>query len=83
MAISAVIKCGFIAVSDVQCKMSAVEDILNYKKNPDEDLYALLKCDEHSTVSKSYFIFGACKAAEAFQSNQSFMAREVWTLRNL
>lgn len=31
--------------------MSAVEDILSYKKNPDEDFYAMLNCDENSSVS--------------------------------
>lgn len=31
--------------------MSAVDEILSYKKNPDEDFYALLNCDENSSVS--------------------------------
>lgn len=30
--------------------MSAVDEILSYKKNPDEDFYALLNCDENSSV---------------------------------
>lgn len=33
--------------------MSNVDEILSYKKNPDEDFYALLNCDESSTVSKN------------------------------
>lgn len=32
--------------------MSGVDEILSYKKNPDEDFYALLNCDEHSSVSR-------------------------------
>lgn len=31
--------------------MSGVDEILSYKKNPDEDFYALLNCDENSSVS--------------------------------
>lgn len=31
--------------------MSAVDEILSYKKNPEEDFYALLNCDESSSVS--------------------------------
>lgn len=31
--------------------MSGVEEILSYKKNPAEDFYALLNCNENSTVS--------------------------------
>lgn len=33
--------------------MSNVDEILSFKKNPDEDFYALLHCDESSSVSKS------------------------------
>ncbi|XP_059621022.1 J domain-containing protein [Phlebotomus argentipes] len=32
--------------------MSAVDEIIAYKKNPDEDFYALLNCDENSTVEQ-------------------------------
>ncbi len=32
--------------------MSAVEEIINYKRSPDEDFYAILNCDETSSVSK-------------------------------
>lgn len=32
-------------------KMTGVDEILNYKKNPDDDFYALLGCDENSSVS--------------------------------
>ena len=32
--------------------MSGVDEILSYKRNPDEDFYALLNCDEHSSVRK-------------------------------
>jgi hypothetical protein len=31
-------------------RMSGVDAILSYKKNPDEDFYALLNCDENSSV---------------------------------
>lgn len=31
-------------------KMSAVDEILSYKKNPAEDFYAMLNCDENSSV---------------------------------
>lgn len=30
--------------------MSAVDEILTYKKDPDSDFYALLNCDENSSV---------------------------------
>lgn len=42
--------------------MTGVDEILNYQRNPDDDYYALLGCDENSTVStyidfiKKYFI---------------------------
>lgn len=29
-----------------------VDEILSYKRNPDEDFYAMLKCDENSTVEQ-------------------------------
>jgi len=32
--------------------MSAVNDLLNYKKKDDEDYYAILGCDEHSSVEQ-------------------------------
>lgn len=31
--------------------MSGVDEVMSFKKNPDEDFYALLNCDENSTVS--------------------------------
>lgn len=31
--------------------MSAVDEILNFKKTDDDDFYKLLGCDENSTVS--------------------------------
>jgi hypothetical protein len=31
--------------------MANVDSILSYEKSKDEDLYALLGCDEHSSVS--------------------------------
>lgn len=31
--------------------MSGVDEIINFKRNPDEDYYGLLNCDENSTVS--------------------------------
>jgi hypothetical protein len=36
--------------------MSNVDEILSYKKNPDEDFYALLNCDESSSVSSNEII---------------------------
>lgn len=42
--------------------MSGVEEILSYKKNPAEDFYALLNCNENSSVSRtsnSFFIINA------------------------
>lgn len=36
--------------------MSAVDSIINYKRNPDEDFYAMLNCDESSTVSTKIMI---------------------------
>lgn len=30
--------------------MSAVDDILNFKKSDDDDFYKMLNCDENSTV---------------------------------
>ena len=36
---------------DKLLKMSGVDEILSYKKNPDEDFYGLLNCDENSSVS--------------------------------
>lgn len=33
--------------------MSGVEEILSYKKNPAEDFYALLNCNENSSVSST------------------------------
>lgn len=35
--------------------MSAVDEIIGYKRSPDEDFYALLNCDEHSSVSVVLF----------------------------
>lgn len=35
--------------------MSAVDEIISYKRTPDEDFYGLLKCDEHSSVSEINF----------------------------
>lgn len=31
--------------------MTGVDEILNYQRHPDDDFYALLGCDENSTVS--------------------------------
>lgn len=41
--------------------MSAVEEIINYKRSPDEDFYAILNCDESSSVSKvcSFILFNS------------------------
>lgn len=36
--------------------MTGVDEIINYQRHPDDDFYALLGCDENSTVSYS-FIF--------------------------
>lgn len=37
--------------------MTGVDEILNYQKNPDEDYYGLLGCDESSTVSIGVYYF--------------------------
>lgn len=37
--------------------MTGVDEIINYQRNPDDDYYALLGCDENSTVSNSNHIF--------------------------
>ena len=37
--------------------MSAVDAIINFKRDPNEDFYALLNCDENSSVSLSNFFF--------------------------
>lgn len=36
--------------------MTTVGDILDYKKNKKEDYYAILGCDENSSVSALLFI---------------------------
>lgn len=36
--------------------MTSVADILDYKKKEDEDYYAIIGCDENSTVSRIYLI---------------------------
>lgn len=36
-------------------KKMSVDDILNYTPDEDEDLYALLGCDESATVKKHFF----------------------------
>lgn len=35
--------------------MSAVDEIINYKRSPDEDFYAILNSNEHSSVSIDIF----------------------------
>lgn len=39
--------------------MTGVDEILNYQKNPDDDFYGLLGCDENSSVSaiRLYYAF--------------------------
>ncbi|CAD7090450.1 unnamed protein product [Hermetia illucens] len=32
--------------------MSAVDEIISYKRNPDEDYYGMLNCDENSTIEQ-------------------------------
>lgn len=32
--------------------MSAIDEIVGYQRNPDEDFYGMLNCNEHSTVSR-------------------------------
>lgn len=34
-----------------ETRMSAIDEIIGYKQNPDEDFYGMLNCSEHSTVS--------------------------------
>lgn len=33
-----------------------VDEILSFKRNPEEDFYAMLNCDENSTVSSAEHI---------------------------
>lgn len=35
--------------------MSGVDDIISYKRKPEEDYYGILGCDEHSSVSGLLF----------------------------
>lgn len=35
--------------------MTSVGDILDYKKNENEDFYAILGCDENSSVSLTFY----------------------------
>lgn len=48
-----------IFVLVIGTKMS-VNEIINFKRNPEEDYYAILNCDENSTVSRTFFgvVFG-------------------------
>lgn len=34
--------------------MTGVDEILSYKRNPDDDFYGLLGCDENSSVSINF-----------------------------
>lgn len=36
--------------------MTGVDEILNYQRNPDDDYYALLGCDENSSVCIEIYI---------------------------
>lgn len=47
---SSVVPVGEIWLSEC-VRMSAVDEIISYKRNPDEDYYGMLNCDENSTVS--------------------------------
>lgn len=40
-------------LKNTNINMSGVEEILSYKKNPAEDFYALLNCNENSSVSST------------------------------
>lgn len=35
--------------------MSAVDEIINYQRTADEDLYGMLNCTEQATVSSFFF----------------------------
>lgn len=39
----------------------SVDDVLNYKPNENENYYALLGCDESSTVSRNFFLIHLVK----------------------
>lgn len=49
--------------------MSAVDEIINYKRSEDEDFYKLLGCDENSTVSLFVFNFSLFIYAWALDFN--------------
>lgn len=42
--------------------MTGVDEILNYQRNPDDDYYALLGCDENSSVSEAFCYFSKNKS---------------------
>lgn len=37
-------------------KMTGVDEIINYQRHPDDDFYALLGCDENSSVSYLFIL---------------------------
>lgn len=50
-----------------------VDEILSFKKNPEEDFYALLNCSEDSSVSR--IILLSLQSLEHFQFNCKFFHR--------
>lgn len=48
--------------------MSGVDEILSYKKDPNEDYYGILNCDQSATVRKIY-AFLRCKESSGFFAN--------------
>lgn len=36
---------------------TTVDDIISYKRTPEEDFYKILNCDEHSSVSFTFILF--------------------------
>lgn len=48
--------------------MSGVDEILSYKKDPNEDYYGILNCDQSATVRK-FYAFLRCKESSGFFAN--------------
>lgn len=67
--------CGSSSRSSTDLRMSAIDEIIGYKKNPDEDLYGMLNCNEHSTVS----VVGPKGLNVIWSSSSSF---QVFALNN-
>lgn len=57
--------------------MSAVDEILSYKKNPEEDFYGILNCDENSSVSRRRAFFQYSWASN-WDISKTFHCKFTW-----